>query len=70
MAILFTKLKRLKATLKEFNKHQFGELTKKVVDARNKLEEVQIRALNLHDVYDVELERKLSLELQDLLKAE
>ena len=71
MYVLHSKLKRLKTELREFNKTQFGNISKKVVDKRNELTDMQVTVLNSPlDAYLIEKEKPLSQELAELLQAE
>ena len=68
---LHGKLKRLKVELKIFNQTQYGGITGKVNEKRKELANVQATLLNGNGIHGlVEMERKLSLELNDLLIAE
>ena len=70
MRKLHTKLKRLKADLKNFNLSHFGGITSKVVEKRRELEAVQVSLLNAPTPNLIELEKNISLKLNDLLFAE
>ena len=64
-------MKRLKVELKKFNQAKFGNVTAKVIEKRKELADTQILVLNNHlDTNLIEMERKLSLELNALLQAE
>ena len=69
--VLQRKLKRLKAVLRSFNSHYYGELTSKVQVKAKELASVQLIDLSISlDPNAIELERKLSIELHELRKAE
>ena len=70
MRKLHAKLKRLKADLKNFNLSHFGGITSKVVEKRRELEAVQVSLLNAPTSNLIELEKNISLELNDLLLVE
>ena len=71
MSRLHQKMKRLKAKLKEFNQDEFGNVTHKVTEKRKNLADIQTLVLNNPlDKNLIEMEGKLSLELNALLQAE
>ncbi|XP_039012427.1 uncharacterized protein LOC120141701 isoform X1 [Hibiscus syriacus] len=70
MQALFYKLKRLKPILKALNKRCYSDVSKKVADKREQLEKQQIVILTGGNSSDMENERKLGQELNELEKAE
>ncbi|XP_022765942.1 uncharacterized protein LOC111310811 [Durio zibethinus] len=70
MVVLQKKLKRPKPMLRNFNFTQYGDLTKKVRMKKEELAAAQLATLMQSPKADAENERKLSLELFELLKAE
>ncbi|XVF58874.1 hypothetical protein PTKIN_Ptkin07bG0101100 [Pterospermum kingtungense] len=70
MKVLFEKLKRLKFVLKAFNSENFGSISQKVAAKKDQLAAVQQQILHYPSAHDIEFERRLTIELQDLLKHE
>ncbi|KAL4272993.1 hypothetical protein GQ457_13G006570 [Hibiscus cannabinus] len=68
--ILFTKLKRLKPILKQFNKEVFGEISKKVQAKQIELSNVQKLVLATHSADFIVSEKKVAGELIELSKSE
>ena len=70
MIVLQKKLKRLKAVLKHFNFHHYGELTSKVQVKAKELATVQLTNLSIFiELNATKLKRKLLIELHELRKA-
>ncbi|XP_039032312.1 uncharacterized protein LOC120167325 [Hibiscus syriacus] len=67
---LFTKMKRLKPNLKNLNKEQFSDISKRVLSKRADLEIIQLRNLNHVDQRNIDEERIVHAELVDLEVAE
>ncbi|XP_038993930.1 uncharacterized protein LOC120117774 [Hibiscus syriacus] len=65
MCCLFAKLKRLKLRLKEFNRCHFEDISKRVNDKRNQLEQIQLANLSHAGCY-IDEKNTLQKELHDL----
>ena len=64
-------MKRLKNGLRRFNQLEFGNISAKVTQKRRELAELQVLVLNsTNDAVLIEMEKKLTIELNLLLQAE
>ena len=71
MAILHQKMKRLKPVLRKFNQDEYDNISGRVQGKRKELAETQVFILNCQgDTEMIENEKKLALELSELLQAE
>ena len=71
MAILHQKMKRLKSILRNFNQKEYGNISGRVQGKRKELAEAQVFILNCQgDIALTGKEKKLALELNELLQAE
>ena len=70
MSTLHQKMKKLKASLRSFNKFKYADISGKVKEKRRELAEVQLQNLSTPTPGLVELEKILNLELHELLLAE
>ena len=68
MAILHQKMKRLKSVLRNFNQDEYGNISGRVQGKRKELAKAQVFILNCQgDITMIEKEKKLALELNELL---
>ena len=71
MKCLHQKMKRLKNGLRRFNQLEFGNISAKVTQKMRELAELQVLVLNsTNDAALIEMEKKLTIELNLLLQAE
>ena len=68
--VLHRKLKRLKQRLKAFNKEMFSDLSIRVKAKTIELDRMQEEVLRQPGIDLVQLEKKLSVELYELIQAE